>query len=99
LPADANWLRGLIAPPWALRAARHAERAAAIQEALTAYEGWRPTRAADELASELMRVAACHTAIGERADLLRRIIALSNGRVIGARQIYSIMAGEFEENC
>ncbi|MBN8899873.1 MAG: hypothetical protein J0H57_02480 [Rhodospirillales bacterium] len=97
-PEDAGWLFARLAPAWRLRAQRHAQRAAAIREALAVYGDWRPTRAADALASELVRVAACSAPISERSTLLRRIIDLSNGRPIGMRQIYEIAFGDPEEN-
>ncbi|MBN8872847.1 MAG: hypothetical protein J0H67_08430 [Rhodospirillales bacterium] len=97
-PEDAGWLFARLAPAWCLRSQRHAQRAAAIRQALGIYEGWRPTRAADALARELQRVAACRSPISERSALLRRIIDLSNGRPIGMRQIYEIAFGDPEEN-
>lgn len=97
-PEDAGWLFARLAPAWLLRAQRHAQRAAAIREALALYRGWRPTRAADALASELARVAASRSPISERSILLRCIIDLSNGRPIGMRQIYDIAFGDPEEN-
>ena len=56
----------------------------------TAYRDLKASRAAVALASELNRIAVCPHAIGDRADLLRRILELSNGRTLEWRRIADI---------
>ncbi len=92
-PDDAAWVANRLAPASYLRAARLDQRDGAVREALGRYSDWCQYRAAEALARELRNATACPHAIGERADLLRRIIQLSGDRPIGASQITNIMNG------
>jgi hypothetical protein len=96
LPAeDAAFLAAQLAqlaPPWQRRAARLAERDAAVREALATYAGLPSSPAAKALAAELRRVAACPHARGERMEQLRRIITLSGGKTLKWRRIFDIGA-------
>jgi hypothetical protein len=89
---DAAFLRGLMAPPWQRRAARLAERDAMVREALAAHACTAPRPAAEALAAELCRAAACPHAKGDRAELLRRIVELSGAKALGWRRIVDIGA-------
>jgi hypothetical protein len=91
LPAeDAAFIAAQLAPPWQRRAARLAERDAAVREALAVHSGLPPRPAAEALAAELRRGAACPHAHGDRAELLRQIVALSGGKALGWRRILDI---------
>jgi hypothetical protein len=95
LPAeDAAFLAAQLAPPWQRRAARLAERDAAVREALAAHAGLPSRRAAEALAAELRRAAATPHARGERAELLRQIVDLSGGNALGWRRIIDLGAAQ-----
>jgi hypothetical protein len=94
LPPDyAAWVADRLAPAWERRAARLAQRNAAVREALTAYTGWCNDRAAKALLKELRDVASFPHKKGEREELLRRIIQLSGDKIIKVRRITDIMTG------
>jgi len=93
LPAeDAAFLAAQLAPPWQRRAARLAERDAAVREALAAHSGLARKPAAMALATELLRAAATPYARGDRTELLRRILDLSEAGGLAWRRIYDIGA-------
>ncbi len=93
-PALAADLRDLVADltsaPWQRRRRQLAARDDAVRLALLTHADLKPCRAAEALASELTRAAACPHARGERADLLRRILTMSNGKALAWRRIVDI---------
>ena len=99
LPAeDAAFLATQLAPPWQRRRGRLAERDSAVREALAALAGLARKPAAMALATELLRVATTPHARGERVELLRRIIDLSEAGGLAWRRIYDIgAAGEVQQ--
>jgi glutamyl-tRNA reductase len=90
---DVELLASILDPAWKRRAARLAQRNAAVREALTAYTGWCNDRAAKALLKELRDVASFPHKNGEREELLRRIIQLSGDKIIKVRRITDIMIG------
>ncbi len=87
---DAAFLAAQLAPPWQRRRDRLAERDAAVREALAVHASLPRKPAAKARATELLRVAATPQARGERTELLRRILDLSEAGGLAWRRIYDI---------
>jgi hypothetical protein len=89
-PADVAFLQAQFAAPWERRAARLAERDAAVRQAIAAHAALAPRPAAEALATELRRITATPHSQGSRTELLRRIVELSGNKPLAWRRILDI---------